>query len=312
MKHSPVLNAKSRAPRSKAKLQASAAALASLAAFGATGAQAAGLSDVVQVTELADGSYQLELSDGRVVAVPAEDLILVDGLLVLSEDLAADLGIASVEKSATAVISPVMTGVAVAGVGALVVFGLSSQSDPASPVFTSDATASVAENQSAAFTAAATDEDSADLTYVISGADAALFNIVEDTGVVTFNAAPDFEDPKDVDGSNDYAIIVTASDGSNTTDQAVTVTVTDVNEAPVFSSGANVDAAENQAVAYNAAATDAESTGLTYVLSGDDTKLFKIDANSGVVTFITAPDFEAPNSSAGTNDYAITVTASDG
>jgi hypothetical protein len=147
MKHSPVLNAKSRAPRSKVKLQASAAALASLAAFGATGAQAAGLSDVVQVTELADGSYQLELSDGRVVAVPAEDLILVDGLLVLSEDLAADLGIASVEKSATAVISPVMTGVAVAGVGALVVFGLSSQSDPASPVFTSDATASVAENQ---------------------------------------------------------------------------------------------------------------------------------------------------------------------
>ena len=96
----------------------------------------------------------------------------------------------------------------------------------AAPVFTSDATARVAENQTIAYEAQATDEDS-DLSYSLSGTDAALFTIDPTTGVVSFITAPDFENPGDAGGDNVYDITVTASDGSNSVDQTVAITVTD-------------------------------------------------------------------------------------
>ncbi len=46
--------------------------------------------------------------------------------------------------------------------------------------------------------------------------------------------APDFEAPRDQGGDNVYDLIVTASDGTQSTPLEVTVTVTDVNEAPRF------------------------------------------------------------------------------
>ena len=98
------------------------------------------------------------------------------------------------------------------------------------PVFTSPATVSVAENQASAYEAVATDADGDPLRYSLSGTDAALFTIDADTGEVSFMAAPDFEAPGDADRDNVYDIIVTASDGTNQTDQPVAITVTDENE----------------------------------------------------------------------------------
>ena len=98
------------------------------------------------------------------------------------------------------------------------------------PVFTSPATVSVAENQVAAYEAVATDANGDSLVYSLSGVDAALFMIDADTGEVSFMAAPDFEAPGDADRDNVYDIIVTASDGTNQTDQPVAITVTDENE----------------------------------------------------------------------------------
>ena len=100
----------------------------------------------------------------------------------------------------------------------------------AAPVFTSAATASVAEGQSAAYRAAATDADGDMLRYSLSGTDAARFTIDADTGEVHFRVAPDFEAPGDADGDNVYDIIVTAFDGTNRTDHNVAITVTDENE----------------------------------------------------------------------------------
>ena len=94
------------------------------------------------------------------------------------------------------------------------------------PVFTSPATASVAENQSAAYMAAA-DADGNTLVYSLSGTDAALFTIDANTGEVSFIAAPDFEVPGDADRDNVYDITVTASDGTNSTNHNVAITVTD-------------------------------------------------------------------------------------
>ncbi|WP_436211131.1 beta strand repeat-containing protein [Bradyrhizobium sp. LjRoot220] len=72
------------------------------------------------------------------------------------------------------------------------------------------------------------------LTYSISGgADAAKFTIIAATGALSFVSAPNFESPADVGANNVYDVIVQVSDGSATDTQAIAVTVTNVEEAPV-------------------------------------------------------------------------------
>ena len=99
--------------------------------------------------------------------------------------------------------------------------------------FTSDATFSVAENSTAVGTVAAgvAGCNSGDtVTMTLSGADGALFTI-DAAGALAFAAAPDFETPGSASGTNDYTVVVTATAGSVTADQTITVTVTDVEEA---------------------------------------------------------------------------------
>ena len=66
-------------------------------------------------------------------------------------------------------------------------------------------------------------------TYTITGGDDGdKFDIDPTTGVLTFNAAPDFEAPTDVAGDNVYDVEVTATDDGdpNKTDvQSIAVTV---------------------------------------------------------------------------------------
>ncbi len=184
------------------------------------------------------------------------------------------------------------------------------------PTVTSAATASFAENGTGTvYTVAATDPDAgATLTYSISGADAALFNINATTGAVTFKSSPNYEAPGDAGGNNVYDVNVTASDGTNSATKAVAITVTNVNEAPTVTSAATASFAENATgTVYTAAATDPDAGAtLTYSLTGADASLFNINATTGVVTFKSAPNYEAPGDAGGNNVYNITVGASDG
>jgi hypothetical protein len=194
---------------------------------------------------------------------------------------------------------------------------------PASPVFTSGTAVNFAENGTGtAYTAVATDADGDSLVYSLSGTDAALFHINALTGAVTFKVAPNYEAPADLGADNVYDITVRASDGTHTTSQSVTISVTPVSDgpggvagpaSPVFSSGTAVNFAENgTGTAYTAVATDADGDALLYSLSGTDAALFNINALTGAVTFKSAPDFEAPADAGGNNVYDITVRASDG
>ena len=181
------------------------------------------------------------------------------------------------------------------------------------PVFTSDVSAAVMENQALAYTAVATDADDDDLTYSLSGTDAALFTIDPMTGAVSFIEAPDFENPDDAGGDNVYDIVVTASDGGNDTSQSVTITVMAVNDSlPIFTSPASASVEENQTLAYTAVATDADGDMPTYTLLGTDATLFSIDPTTGAVSFIAPSDFENPGDADGDNVYDIVVGASDG
>jgi VCBS repeat-containing protein len=174
---------------------------------------------------------------------------------------------------------------------------------------------SIGENATLVGTVVATDPDaSTTLTYSIKGGDdAALFDIDAGTGALSFKAAPDFEAPTDKGGNNVYDVIVDVSDGSLTDSQAITVTVTDVNEAPDISSTAfSLD--ENVTAAGTVVATDPDaSPTLTYSIDGGaDAALFDIDANTGALSFKAAPDFETPADAGADNVYDVAVKVFDG
>ncbi|MBA3836514.1 MAG: hypothetical protein C0499_02500, partial [Zymomonas sp.] len=89
------------------------------------------------------------------------------------------------------------------------------------PVISSAAAVSVQENRTTVLTATATDVEGGTITFSISGGDAALFVIDPATGVITFRQAPNFEAPTDTGANNVYNFNLTASDGTNSSTQAV-------------------------------------------------------------------------------------------
>ncbi|RIX42991.1 MAG: DUF4347 domain-containing protein [Rhodocyclales bacterium GT-UBC] len=108
----------------------------------------------------------------------------------------------------------------------------------AAPVITSNgggatAAVTIAENSTAVTTVNATDANADPLTYSIAGgADAARFSINASSGALSFVAAPNFEAPTDVGANNVYEVVVQVSDGTATDQQALSVTVSDVDENP--------------------------------------------------------------------------------
>ncbi|MBK4719672.1 DUF4347 domain-containing protein, partial [Azospirillum sp. YIM DDC1] len=115
--------------------------------------------------------------------------------------------------------------------------------DRDAPVFTSSATPSVPENTTAVVTLAATDNNGPVTYSLVGGADQASFSL--SGAALTFASTPNYESPTDSDGNNVYVVVVRATDANgNTTDQTISVTVTDVNEAsaaPVVSGLSIID-----------------------------------------------------------------------
>lgn len=152
---------------------------------------------------------------------------------------------------------------------------------------------------------------------IIGGADRYSFSF-GNTGVLNFWAPPNFEAPTDSNGDNVYEVIVQASDGQLTDTKTVTVTVTNVNEAPyIITNGGGATAAlsrqENAAAVTTVGAVDPESGALTFSISGGvDAARFAINAATGVLTFIAAPNFETPTDSDQNNTYLVTVRTTDG
>lgn len=111
------------------------------------------------------------------------------------------------------------------------------------PVITSNgggssAAISVTENSAVVTTVTATDPDSGQsrIFSIVGGADQARFAINASTGQLTFVSTPDFENPTDADSNNIYLVTVQVGDNgtlSLTDTQDISVTVTNVTEAPI-------------------------------------------------------------------------------
>ncbi|WP_292052511.1 MULTISPECIES: cadherin domain-containing protein [unclassified Brevundimonas] len=179
----------------------------------------------------------------------------------------------------------------------------------------SASTVSVNENQ----TAVAGLSANRPVKWTISGgADAGKFTIDPSTGALTFITAPDFETPTDADKDNVYLVEITATDANNEiATQTIAVTVLDlVDTKPIITGPGGATVEGNLAIAVPE--DQAEVTTLAssrpvnwQITGGDDRALFKIDSD-GALSFIQAPDFEAPTDADANNVYVLEVTARDG
>ena len=104
------------------------------------------------------------------------------------------------------------------------------------PVIKSSASVGADENQTAALTVMATDEENQDLTFSITGGDdASFFTIDADTGELSFVSEPNYENPQDASADNVYDVEVTVTDTEGASDaQAIAVSVNDVSGTNLF------------------------------------------------------------------------------
>ena len=177
---------------------------------------------------------------------------------------------------------------------------------------------SIAESTTAVGTISASDQDSgSSISFSLASGDDAvddgLFSIDSQTGTVAFLSAPNFESPADKGADNIYNFTVTASDGSLSSTQAMSVSITDVNEAPSFASIASAQSyVENSGSTFSVTASDVDSSSsLSYSLSGADASKFTV-SSAGVVSFVSGPDYESPADSGSNNIYNVSVGVSDG
>ena len=185
--------------------------------------------------------------------------------------------------------------------------------------FPSSDTFNVAENSTTVGTI--TTNDSATIS-IFGGEDQAKFAITRLTDSSTslsFTSAPDFEVPTDVGSNNTYIVVFRAIDSlASSAYETVTVTVTNVNEAPVItinSSAAthslSVDEGTSVAITYSASDVDT-GTSLAWSISGVDASKYSINSSSGVLALLATPDFEMPTDNGSNNTYIVVITVSDG
>ncbi|EHR72505.1 hypothetical protein BurJ1DRAFT_3700 [Burkholderiales bacterium JOSHI_001] len=134
---------------------------------------------------------------------------------------------------------------------------------------------------------------------------------------LSFQAAPDFN------GSASLALTLddggaSGAGGAQQATALLAINVTPVNDAPRISSDGGAAAAalvrnENARAVTTVVASDIDSATLRFSIAGGaDAARFSIDASTGVLSFITAPDAEAPSDADGDNVYNVLVQASDG
>src|SRR5881394_884144 len=106
----------------------------------------------------------------------------------------------------------------------------------------------LAENTGAVTVVTSADVDGDPIVYSIAGgSDAGQFQIDSATGALTFSSPPNYEAPRDSDGDNVYQVIVRAADGQGgAVTQTLSITITNVDEAPTVGGDSFSDAAEQQ------------------------------------------------------------------
>lgn len=179
-------------------------------------------------------------------------------------------------------------------------------------------TISVAENTMFITDVDGFDQDGDTLNYAITGgADADWFTIDPHQGILRFTKGQNFEQAGDENGDGVYEVEYTVTDPEGASDtQTLRVRVIDDNEAPTLSSqggtgAAQIYAPEGTTYVMTVTGHDVDGDAMTYSVAGEDGHLFAMNAETGVLSFKTPPDFESPADTDNNNQYRITNVVTD-
>ena len=123
---------------------------------------------------------------------------------------------------------------------------------------------SIAENNTSTITTITSDTAS-NLSYSLSEADADLFTISSE-GALSFTTGADYEgkDDNNSDGIYEVGVNIKDNDTNLTSLLSFNITVTDVNDAPIITSEANLSAIEDSIYTYELNATDEDNNTLAW------------------------------------------------
>ena len=145
-----------------------------------------------------------------------------------------------------------------------------------------------------------TDDPAQNLSYSLTGDVPAGATIDPVTGVFSFT-------PSETQGGSNFTFSVVVSDGVATGTEELTVTVGEVNDAPVLAPIADASVVEGDTLSLFALGSDSDlpAQNLIYSLTGDNADLASIDSATGEFTF-TALELQ------GGQSFAFTVEVTDG
>ena len=278
---------------------------------------------VIALSAEDDNNVTLNWSWGGGVATDSDFLLTSDGNLTFRE--VPDYEAAKFNNTYSKIIQ-VSDGVSLVDRNFTInVYNLN-DNPPLSPYLTANASSSfnLMENSSVVIDLNASDADNSidsnfnSILYSISGGQDQLRFDVSNAGRLQLLPAPDYENPSSADLDNIYMVDLTLSDGGYSQVYPIVVTITDADENnPTITSNGGLDSAshahpENQLAVLQVIATDFEPKPLVYSISGgQDPNLFKIDPQSGHLSFLSPPDYENPSDSDGNRLYEVWVRATD-
>ncbi len=180
------------------------------------------------------------------------------------------------------------------------------------PVFTEGffVRRSVAENLAAGATIGdpvlATDEDGDTLEYSIASSNTDIFGVDSNSAQLSTKALFNHEE------RSSYSVTLSVTDNKGGTNGTfVTVTISDANDAPVFTEGETAlraileSAVSGTNVGHAVSATDEDDDTLTYSISGTDASSFSLNTSTGRLSTNTTLDYSTQSS------YSVTVSVTD-
>ncbi|HXF49424.1 MAG TPA: Ig-like domain-containing protein, partial [Verrucomicrobiae bacterium] len=171
---------------------------------------------------------------------------------------------------------------------------------PQAPILNGIGAKSTNENQLLQFRVSAVDPDGTIPALSIVGLPSGAVFVDSTNGAGSFTWTPDFFQ------SGNYNVTFIASDGSLADSEVVTITVNNVNRAPLLNAIGAKSTNENQLLQFRVSASDPDLTTLTLSTAGLPSGAVFVDSTNGAGSFSWTPSFTQAGS------YNVTFIASDG
>ena len=168
------------------------------------------------------------------------------------------------------------------------------------PVFEKIGDKTLKEGEKLTFIVNATDLDKEPLTYDVDSTDLKNVKTMFDATTQTFTWETTLDD------SGTYKVDFKVTDGNATTSETITITVGNVNQAPVLAKIGDKAVKEGEALSFKVSASDVDGDALTYSVESVDLKDTKSEFDPLTQTFSWTPTFKEAG------DYKATFKVTDG